>query len=295
MSIVPPAASTAAIASASRIEPPGWTNAVTPAAEADLDRVREREERVRGARGARRRVRAEHGVRLGDRLAGRVDARGLAAAQPDQPAVADEHDRVRGHAADEPPGEVEVELLGVGRRAAGRAGPGGRVVGGDVGRRDEDRAAGGPDRAGRVGRGGAVARRRRAPRRRRRAGSAWSPGSRARRRRRPARRRSRGRSRRAASATARVDGPGQRDDPAERADRVGLERGLPGLDERRPFGGAARVGVLDDDARRGRAAPDRAPPRRRRRGRCCRTAPCPGAAARATPNGPSASVDPGRR
>ncbi len=46
--------------------------------QADLDRVREREERVRATGGARRRVCSQHGVRLGDRLAGRVNARGLA-------------------------------------------------------------------------------------------------------------------------------------------------------------------------------------------------------------------------
>ena len=150
ISIVPSAASTTAMASASRIEPPGWTKA------ARRRRGRPRPRRGTGRRRPRRTRRptvdagAEHRVGLGDGLAGGVDARGLAAAHPDEPAVADEDDRVRRHAADEAPGEVEVELLVVGRRASGGARPGRRVVGDDVRRGHEDRAAGRPDRA-RVG------------------------------------------------------------------------------------------------------------------------------------------------
>ena len=129
ISIAPPTASTAATTSASRTEPPGWAKAVTPAVEADLDRVGERVEGVGRARGADERGLACVGVRLGDGPARRVDPRGLTRPHPDQPPVADEDDRIRRHAADEPPGEVEVEALGVGRRAAGGDGPGRRVVG----------------------------------------------------------------------------------------------------------------------------------------------------------------------
>ena len=52
----------------------------------------------------------------------------------------------------------------------------------------------------------------------------------------------------------RVDRAGQRHDAAEGRDRVAGERRVPRLAERRPLGRAARVRVLDDDARRARAA-----------------------------------------
>ena len=138
-------------------EPPGWANAVTPACEADLDRVGEREERVGGARRAA-------GARLARHTRGPCSTAPRAAStrdvwpepMPDEPAVADQHDRVRGDAADEPPGEVEVEPLGVGRGAAGgdaSRSPGRRAT--VSGRGDEDGAAGRPERAERVGRRGA--------------------------------------------------------------------------------------------------------------------------------------------
>ncbi len=80
--------------SASRTEPPGWTNAVTPAARHTSTRVGEREERIRGA-GRRRRALASGTARLLDRLPRGVDAARLARAEPDDAPVPDEHDRIR--------------------------------------------------------------------------------------------------------------------------------------------------------------------------------------------------------
>ena len=149
ISIAAPARSTAARTSASRSEPPGWTIAVTPASmSSDLRAVGEREERVRGGDGAPGAVGCVETLRLLDGLAAGVDAADLARAEPDQLAVADEHDRVRHDAANEPPGEVEVGAPR-GRSAPRevRVDPLGRVVGEVVGRADEHGAAGGADGA----------------------------------------------------------------------------------------------------------------------------------------------------
>ena len=114
--------------------------------QAQLDGVGEREERVRCARGPRRGGDAKHRVRLGDGLSRRVHARGLAAAHPHEPALAHEDDRVRSHAADQAPREVQIELLLVGRRAARGARPCRRSIRDDVGGGHENGAAGRPDR-----------------------------------------------------------------------------------------------------------------------------------------------------
>ena len=125
-----------------------------------------------------------------------------------------------------------------------------------VGRGDEDATARGPERAGRVGRGEPA---HRAP----------SAGSTTRRR--------FGLDARTASAASSNAGrdddlqedrgeglgdrpihrPGQRDDATEGGDRIAGKRRRPRLEQGRALGGAARVGVLDDDAARDRAAPGR--------------------------------------
>ena len=152
----------------------------------------------------------------------------------------------------------------VGRRAAGRAGPGRRVVGADVRRGDEHRAAGGPDRAGRlggVGRDGSSE-----------ASSLVDQHPQVRLRREDLERlgveggrdddleEDRGQApRRPARSTSRVSAttpPNALTGSASRA-------AVPGVEERRPLGRAARVGVLDDDD----ARPAQRPPERRRGGR----------------------------
>ena len=171
-----------------------------PAGEAGLDAVREREERVRRAARPGRRVRTGDRPGLLDGLARGIHAARLAAAQTDQPAVADEHDRVARHAPAQPPGEVEVAPLGVGRGPGADDAPGRRVVRGGIGRGDEDGPAGGPegaDRRGRAGRRPSPPVPCRAAGGRARAGSASWPGSPAPRDRTRARRRPRGRSTRA--------------------------------------------------------------------------------------------------
>ena len=177
--------------------------------------------------------------------------------------VADEHDRVRGHAADQAPGKVEVEAA---RRRSGRGGwrrsrsPGRRrrcrarrrgrrrrpCGSSPSGRRP--RAGPSPPRAGstheaqvRLGRQDRERRRRRTP------GATTT-------------------SRKietSALGDRRVDRPGERDHAAEGRHRVAGQRRLPRLEERRPFRGAARVRVLDDDA--GRPAQRAAERRGRRR------------------------------
>ena len=186
-------------------------------------------------------------MRLGDRLAGRVHARGLATAHPDQPAVADEDDRVRGHAADQAPGEVEVELL------RGRSGRDGSRRSRRSGRRRltsgvVTRTAPPAVRIEPVGSGGLAG-----------ASSSASASSRSDAQVRLGREDLEGvgveggrdddleEDRDEALRGRAVDRPGQRDDPTEGADRVGLERGVPGVGERRALRRAARVRVLDDD------------------------------------------------
>ncbi len=141
MSIAPSAASTVATTSGSRTEPPGWTNAETPAT---------RQTSTASANGKNasdaQADPTQHAVRpvlecLGDRAAGGIHARRLAGAHPDQPPVADQHDRVGRDATDQPPGKIEVAAFGVGRLTPGCDGPGGGIVRGRVRGRDEDGAA----------------------------------------------------------------------------------------------------------------------------------------------------------
>ena len=84
--------------------------------QADLDGVRERVERVRGAGGAARSRPARASRAPWRRPGGRRRPARSGRSHPDQPAVPDEHDRVRGDAADQPPGEVEVDAA---RRPSG--------------------------------------------------------------------------------------------------------------------------------------------------------------------------------
>ncbi len=249
-SIVAPASSTTRRStSASRTEPPGWTKAVTPASRHASTASGNGIERVRGAGGTDDRRRARDRSRLLDGLAGRVDPRCLAAAEADLPSVADEDDGVARHGPDDAPGKVEIA------RFLPRWGPAGSRLATSRGRRRPCRS-----------------RRRGSPRRR----SAGRPTGRARRGRRGV-----------AAAEFRVDDEaevglrrqhvergglerrrddhleedrreslgqggihrtGDGDDPAERRDRIAGEGRLPGGDEVRPFGDAARVRVLDDDA-----------------------------------------------
>ena len=98
--------SATSMAISSRIEPPGWMIAVTPAWAADLDAVREREVRIRRHdRGPRPVARAPQ------RDLDRDLAAGLAGADADRRRVAGEHDRVRADVADRAPGEQQVGQL----------------------------------------------------------------------------------------------------------------------------------------------------------------------------------------
>jgi hypothetical protein len=176
--------------------------------------------------------------------------------------LADEDDRVRGDAADQAPGEVEVGRSASvgGRRVATR--PRGRIVGGDVGGRDEDAPPGGPQGAGR-----GMRRRGTEPSEARsidedpqvrlrredleglrlvRRGDDDLEEDRARPSRRP-------------RSTSRV----RATTPPNALTGSAASAAVPRLRERRPLGGAARVRVLDDDARRARAGAARvpAPPR----------------------------------
>ena len=150
--IVAPAASATAIDLRIADRAAGLDERRHAGGQADLDGVREREERIRAAGRADRRVGARDRPRPVDRLARGVDPAGLTRTQPDEPAVLDQHDAVARHAPDETPGEVEVARL-VGRRAArGRDRPRRWSVGHAVRSADEDGPAGGPDRPERVGR-----------------------------------------------------------------------------------------------------------------------------------------------
>ena len=246
-----PAASTAAMTSASRIGPAGLGNGRDAGLEAGLDGVGEREERVGAAGGAAERVLAGEAAGLLDRLAGGVDPGHLAGAHPDQRAVLDEDDRVGRDPPGEAPGEVEVGALAVGRARGGwRRVQADGSSGIDVRRRDQDGAPGGPEaRAGRGGGrrdGAGEVRVDDEPEVRLRREDLAGPGVEA------------GRDddleedRGEALGDRAIHLARQRHDPAERGDRVAGQRGLPRGEERRALGGAARIGVLDDDA--GRAA-----------------------------------------
>ena len=116
--------------------------------EADLDRVGEREERVRGARRAGERRIAGIRQRLAPPRRG-PRPRARSGPSPSRSAAGRGRGRSRSRRRPrhEPPGEVEVQALRVGRGRARGDGPGRRVVGGRVGRRHEHGAAGRPDRA----------------------------------------------------------------------------------------------------------------------------------------------------
>ena len=210
-------------------------------------------------------------------------------------AVADEDDRVRRDAADEAPGEVEIAHAR--RRSGGAscttchaAGSSG-TVSGAVTRTAPPAVRIDAERIRRRGRASSAERRVddeaqvRLGRQDLERGRARTPG----------RRRPRGRSTASAFGSRAVDRAGQRDDATERRDRVAGERRRPRLEQRRALRRAARIRVLDDHAGRAAQRPSRAPPRPTRRGRCCRRAPCPGAAAPPVANGPSAGRAPGRR
>ena len=152
-----------------------------PGREAGLDGVGEREEGIRAADRPVGRLRAES-----DRArstAWRAASTRLVWPEPSPTSRPSRTStmRVRRDAADEPPGEVEVApLAAVGRARRGApsnvAGSSGAVSGG----RDEHGAAGGPDRAERIGRArpsvGHRQTSRRATGRRRAGGSASPPG-----------------------------------------------------------------------------------------------------------------------
>ena len=232
--------------------------------EADLDRVGEREERVRGAGGARR---STSGPSIACALATAWRAASTREVWP-LPIPTSRRSRTRTIAFEVTPRTSRQARsrsscsasVGARRVAQVQAVGSSAAMSGVVTRtappavRIEPVGSGGPRAASSSGERLVEERR---------AGSASWRGSRGRPGRTRARRRSRGRSRRGAPAVGAIDRPGQRDDATERADRVGLERRLPGVGERRPLGGAARVGVLDDDD----ARPAQRPPERRRRGR----------------------------
>ena len=109
-----PAASTAAMTSSSRCEPPGWMTALTPAA---------RQTSTPSAKGKKASEAATAPgapvAGLRDGQAGARDAAHLAGTDAHEGAVAGEDDGVRLDVAHDPPGEVQVgQLAGVGRTGA---------------------------------------------------------------------------------------------------------------------------------------------------------------------------------
>ena len=112
-----PAASAASTTSWSRIEPPGWMIAVTPASTRELRAVGEREERVGGQRGAEQRGAGLAG--LLDREADGVHAAHLAGADADRGEVVGQHDRVGADVLADLPGEEHLAPLGLGGLALG--------------------------------------------------------------------------------------------------------------------------------------------------------------------------------
>ena len=106
--------SASSVVSWSRSEPPGWTIAVTPASISTCGPS------ANGKNASRRRDRAAQRLRspwkrraFATACRAGIDAADLARAEPDQPAVAHEDDRVRDDAADEAPREVEVRALAI--------------------------------------------------------------------------------------------------------------------------------------------------------------------------------------
>ena len=253
-----PAASAASMTSASRTEPPGCTTAVTPASSATRGRRRtgrtRRTPRPRPWRGP---------PALADGELGRHDARLLARADADGGAVVREHDRVRRRASAHAPGDDEVGVL-LGRRRerdarppldrarSSRRGPG----------RAPCRRSSGP-RVRRLGRRRGEEPRRLAARheeldrlgrdRRAMMTSAWGPAA-------------------ISDAERRVELAGDREDAAERAQLVGVERRRNASANVGADRGPAGVGVLDDRDRSTCPDVERpararvATPRRRRRG-----------------------------
>ena len=153
-SIVAPAASTAATrrrraSSRPAGRTPSRRRRGRPRPRPGTGRTRPRRRRRRRARPA-----PEIASAFATRLASGVDARRLAASR----SRSSRPSRTRTIAFEVTPrtsrqARSRSTPLGVGRARGGVAhGPGRRIVGCDVGRRDEDRAAGRPDRAGRIGR-----------------------------------------------------------------------------------------------------------------------------------------------
>ncbi len=262
MTMAAPAASTTATTSASRIEPPGWAKAVTPAVEADLDGVGERVEGVGGAGRApraprRRRAPAPCRPPRGPRPRGDVWPEPIPMSRPSRTrTIAFEvTPRTRRQA------RSRSRQLRVGRGASAwppsRSDGSSGAVSGAVTRTAPPAVRIEPSGSG-AGRGSS--------RRQHRVDD--EPQVRLR------RRGSRGRRHRTPGATTTsrkidderlgdraIDRPGQGHDATEGGDRD-RRPGPPSQasSERRPLGRPARVGVLDDDARPGRAAPGRAPP-----------------------------------
>ena len=261
-----PCSSAALITSSSRIEPPGWITAVAPASiaasspSANGKKASEAttEPLVSGSASPAA-LRGVLGLARGD--AGGVDAAHLAGADADRGAVLGIDDGVRLHVLGDPEGEAQVGELGVGRRALGDDLELHLVDHGVVARLHQQAAG---DRFHREARA--------------RADRAAPPAS---------------SSRRfffaptmaiaSSLGVGRDDDLGEdlgdrarglgveraveRDDAAEGRDRIAGERLAIGVEQVRALGHAARIGVLDDRARR-RCAPDRTRRRIRRPRRC---------------------------
>ncbi len=243
-----PAASAVATTSASRTEPPGWTTAVTPAAR-HTSRASVNGKKASEAHAAPASAKSPAWVaRLVDGSPGGVHPRRLTRAHADEPAVADEDDRVRDDAPDQAPGQVKVAALCVRRGPLGDDGPGRRVVRGRVRRRHEDGPARRPDRAegihGATGSVNAQVRVHDKPQVRLGGEDGQRVGLEG------------GRDddleedRGQGSGGRPIHGAGERHHTAERRDGIAGQRRLPRREQRRPFGRTARVGVLDDDAAR---------------------------------------------
>ena len=255
---------TTSTTSASRIEPPGWAKAVTPAARQTSTASANGKKASDAHDEPRERRVARVGQGLRDGAAGGVHPGRLARAHPDQPPIAHEHDRVRHDAAAQPPGEVEVQRrsasVGARREATVQVdGSSGRVSGA-VTSTAPPAVRIEPERIGAVRAAPSLAELRRP----RRAGGwafaariASASGSKA---------GATTTSRKiddSAAAVAASTGRVSATTPPNADTGIAGQRRLPGLEERRALGGAARVRVLDDDA--GRAA-QRSPEGRRRRG-----------------------------
>ena len=119
-----PRSSAAAITSSSRIEPPGWMTAVTPASAAA---IRPSAKGKKASEATTEPLASDFGqaggprgfLRLARRDQGRIDAAHLAGADAGGGAVPGIDDGVRLDVLGDAPGEEEVGDLGLGRRALG--------------------------------------------------------------------------------------------------------------------------------------------------------------------------------